>query len=239
MKKEDLIKAVMPIAGITQENTGKYFDWNFLKWQALNSDTITQNGDKITSVQLGLILAFADEETIKEIEFDKLKGGFPLTKDKFIHDEILKYESLYQKWSDKPMTSLSKRENGALNKIWIYLQYLKDYFEQKREETQNIDNLKDLFIDSEKYTEVMQFLIDKKLINPDTYYSIDEEKGNKGYLSSLIKNLYTKRYLIKNPNTPEIQNICLNTFGKKIGTRTIAGAKQNDFDFAFILHNTN
>lgn len=100
-----------------------------------------------------------------------------------------------------------------------------------------IRDLKDLFADNDKYTKVMQILAENRCIDENTKYWTDENGGTKGFLASLIKHLHTKKYLTRKPNNDEVKAICKKTFGLKVSTRTVAGAKQNDYKFNFIPPN--
>lgn len=97
--------------------------------------------------------------------------------------------------------------------------------------------LKKLFEDPEKYTKIMQILIEKKHIDKQTHYWIDEKKGNKSFLASLVKHLHTKKHLRRKPTNIEVLAICKYTFGVDISIDTIKTAKQNDHDFNFLLQN--
>lgn len=101
-----------------------------------------------------------------------------------------------------------------------------------------ISDLKSLFTDIDKYTEVMQILADNGYIYKETGYWIDKDKGYKSFLASLLKkHLYAKRYLKRNPNNNEVVLICKNTFGVELGIDTVKTADVNITQYNFIPSN--
>ncbi|WP_233897703.1 hypothetical protein [Tenacibaculum piscium] len=97
-------------------------------------------------------------------------------------------------------------------------------------------NLIDFFQYTSKYHKIMEIFVLKKLIHKHSYLWIDEQKGYKGYLVSVIKDLHFKNFFEKNkrPTIKEIQQICQNTFEMKIAIDTIKKAKNRDYDLSFI-----
>ena len=98
------------------------------------------------------------------------------------------------------------------------------------------EKLELLFKSISKYNTIMEILVSKNLVQPNTYIWKDEKKGNKSYLAALIKNLHSKGYYKENtrPTNPQIMAICKNSFGWDVGLDTIKHINALDFDFTFI-----
>jgi len=98
------------------------------------------------------------------------------------------------------------------------------------------ERLELLFDSISKYKAVLEILVSKGFIQPNTYIWKDVKKGNKAFLAALLKDLHGKMYYKENVRLTswQIQAICKNTFGWEIGIDTIKHAKANNFDFEFI-----
>jgi len=107
----------------------------------------------------------------------------------------------------------------------------------KKSKKQELPEKLELLFDSiSKYKTVMEILVEKEYVHPNTYIWKDEAKGNKALLASLIKDLHGKVYYKKNtkPTNQQIKAICSNSFGWSVSIDTIKHAKADDFDFSFI-----
>lgn len=93
-----------------------------------------------------------------------------------------------------------------------------------------------MFESQAKYKQIMEILVSREHIEPNTYIWIDFNNGYKGLIASLLKVLHGKKYFKNNqmPKPEEIKEICQNTFGVTIGIDTIKRAKTSSFDFSFI-----
>lgn len=112
--------------------------------------------------------------------------------------------------------------------------------QDNKNEKQNHEKLGMFFESTAKYKAVMEILVNKKYIFPNTYIWLDESKSNKSFLASLLKNLHGKKFYKKNirPSNKQICVICKNTFGIDVGIDTVKRAKSTDFNFNFIPYSS-
>lgn len=101
-------------------------------------------------------------------------------------------------------------------------------------------NLESFFESISKYKTIMELLVTKNLVYPNTYIWKDEEKGNKAYLVGIIKDFHGKKYYKDNqrPTGEQIKLICKNTFGLEVSIHTIKRAKADNFNLDFIPYAT-
>lgn len=109
---------------------------------------------------------------------------------------------------------------------------------EQREEEKLIREvgLEDFFENISNYKAIMEILVKKGKVQPNTYYWIDSSAGTKGFLTSLIKHLHVKNFYKdkKCPSNEEILSICKNTFGIVVSIDTTKRAKSDNFNFDFI-----
>ena len=105
---------------------------------------------------------------------------------------------------------------------------------QPSKEIESKLTLEDLFEKTSQYAIITGILSEKEYIDPITMVWKDNGKGNKGYLSAMIKNLHEKGYLTRKPTAKDIKAICSNTFKLPGGIDNIYKVNSDSFNFDFI-----
>lgn len=90
---------------------------------------------------------------------------------------------------------------------------------------QLIPIFREYFIDSEKFNNAINDLINKTFIDKTTLVHIDNLKGNKGLFVSALKEFQKKRYYKVKPKSNDYFRICKDAFKIEIGIDTIKRTK--------------
>jgi hypothetical protein len=113
---------LLSLATLTPDNANEVFERNFERWRYKHSNEVTINGVKIEGIEREMML-LPDKDGCPQIDnciiSDTTKGGFPLTKQTFINEELAKYEPLY----NKTIGSDKDRENNL--RLKTYIDYLR------------------------------------------------------------------------------------------------------------------
>lgn len=106
--------------GVTKSNVHEIFERNFNRWRVSNSHEVTSDGTPLNQFDK-LMLSFPTKEPqtgTVEVS-DTTKGGYQLTEQMFIDEQLRKYEPMYT----RTIGSVKNREQNIKLRIWI--DYLK------------------------------------------------------------------------------------------------------------------
>lgn len=155
---------------------------------------------------------------------------------------------------DKPNTYISLRDaglfmglrEGSKYKAWSFILNRERLFEpifkkftktlNNKTEKDEPSSFRELFQNVSDYKDIVKILGEKGYINPQSLVWIDENKGAKGLIGAIIKDLHSKGYFTKKPTSNDIKIICENTFKCEIGLDTIKRSKPEKHNLNFIPH---
>lgn len=145
--------------------------------------------------------------------------------------------------------------NKSTNEEQRYRNILKEWFRDEKEFINEITSLlkdippqpngikpanpiklSDYFESISKFNFIMNLLVEKQYCQPNTFIWKDENKGNKGFLVAILKQLHSQGYYKNNfrLTNEQIKEIALNSFGWDVSIDTIKKTKTIHFDVSFI-----
>ncbi len=137
----------------------------------------------------------------------------------------------------------TKGELEYLNTLEEWLGVHKEYFNEIKTLLKTKKIAENLIIDFathfksiSEYKMIMELLVSKEYIYPNTYLWIDSKKGNKSIMAAILKDLFSKGYYKNNLKltNQQIVSICEKSFGKKIGLDTVKLANSEKHNLEFI-----
>jgi len=130
LEKEEKIH-LLDLAGLRPDNIKEIYERNFARWRYLISSEVIIEGEKIEGIERWLMLWHDKDGNPNAKTFtvsDTIKDGFPLTEEKFIEEQLYKYEPIYNK------TKGSEINRDINLKTKAYIDFLKDILAKKYKE---------------------------------------------------------------------------------------------------------
>jgi len=197
-------------------STERFIEKEYQYLQSLIAEHKTEMGDRLTG----------DPNILNTSWYDKtLSGIVPKTE-----PELNSF--LNQQLAGGPINFFKGK---ALAEYEVFLtSFISELKRQKNSKEEYFTTLPQSFKNEYEYKKVMDLLVNEKYCNEETFIWIDEKKGWKKLLASLIIHLHSKGYCKRRLSNPEVISIAKNTFQIDMGEDTVKHAKGSDYKFDFI-----
>lgn len=175
--KTDIKREMRRLITLRADNVLEVFNRQLNIYKVTHSDSVIVDGETLNGMQRGMFLLLGRNDkdglnTAKNIEISDVdKNGIPLTLERFINNQLKRYEPLY-------LETIGSRQYDAENaKLKLYIDFLKSYKIDEKKDDEYKD-LKEIFIYPETYDDCINVLKDvhPPILNIENKY-IGKEKG--------------------------------------------------------------